>query len=236
MEEIALEAQKRQELGTRRVNRLRKSALIPAVVYGEGKTPLNIQLAAKDFLNMLAVHRGESFVLKLRIKDNGGFQEKSVLIKQIQHHPVRDDVIHVDFNEISLSKTIRVKIPLLAVGEAIGVKRDGGVLDHILWELEIECLPARIPKSIEVNVSDLKIGDSLHVKNLAVGEGIKLLNDPEATILAVVMPTKEEAAAAPSEMGEAGAKAEPEVIKEKKEKAEGTAEAQASKKAQDEKK
>ena len=236
MEEIALEAQKRQELGTRKVNRLRKSALIPAVVYGEGKITLNIQLAAKDFLNLLAVHRGESFVLKLRIKDNGEFQEKSVLIKQIQHHPVRDDVIHVDFNEISLTKTIRVKIPLSAVGEAVGVKRDGGVLDHILWELEIECLPTLIPKSIEVNVSDLKIGDSLHVKNLTVGEGIKILNDPEATILAVVMPTKEEVAPAPSELEGAGAKAEPEVIKEKKEKPEGTAEAQGSKKAQDEKK
>lgn len=241
MEEIILEAQKRQETGTRKVNRLRKRALIPAVVYGEGKQPLSIQLAARDFLNLIAVHRGESFVLKLKIKDNGKYQERSVLIKQIQHHPVRDDCIHVDFNEISLTKTIRVKVPLVAVGEAIGVKFDGGVLDHILWELEIECLPAQIPESIEVNVSGLKVGDSLHVKDLAVGEGIKLLNDPEAAVLAVAMPRKEEAAPAAAEAG-AEVKAEPEVIKEKKEKPEGSAEAQAgkppsgSKKLQEEKK
>lgn len=234
MEEIVLEAQKRQEAGTRKVNRLRKRALIPAVVYGEGKQPLSIQLVARDFLNLIAVHRGESFVLKLKVRDNGKYQERSVLIKQIQHHPVRDDVIHVDFNEISLTKTIRVKVPLVAVGEAVGVKLDGGVLDHILWELEIECLPAQIPESIEVNVSGLKIGDSLHVKDLAVPEGVKFLNDPEAAVLAVAMPRKEEAAPAAAEAG-AEAKAEPEVIKEKKEKPEA-AEAQSSKKPQEEKK
>jgi large subunit ribosomal protein L25 len=178
---------------------------------------------------LIAVHRGESFVLKLRVKDNGKYQERSVLIKQIQHHPVRDDIIHVDFNEISLTKTIKVKVPLVAVGEAVGVKLDGGVLDHILWELEIECLPAQIPESIEVNVSGLKIGDSLHVKDLTVPEGVKFLNDPEAAVLAVDMPRKEEAAPAAAEAG-AGAKAEPEVIKEKKEKPEA-ADAQAGKAA-----
>lgn len=230
MDEIILEAQKRLDIGKGKVNRLRKRATIPAVVYGEGKGSIPIQVAVKDFINLMNAHKGESFVLKLRIKDNAGHQDKSVLIKQLQHNPVSDEIIHIDFNEISLTKTIRIKVPLTASGEAIGVKRDGGVLDHILWEVEIECLPTRIPKAIEIDVSNLKIGDSLHVKQLTIPEGIKVLNDPEATILAVVMPTKEEAAPAAEEVAAGQAKAEPEVIKEKKEKVEG-AESGAGKKA-----
>lgn len=233
MEEIILEAQKRLDTGRGRVNRLRKAASIPAVVYGEGKESLNVQLVSRDFLKLMGVHRGESFVVTLRIKDNGKDQDRPVLIKQIQYHPVSDDVLHVDFNEISLTKAIRIKVPLSAIGEPVGVKQDGGVLDHILWELEVECLPTQIPKSIEVDVSGLKIGDSLHVKDISVASEIKVLNDPGATVLSVVMPQKEEAA--PEAGAEGEAKAEPEVIKEKKEKAE-EGEGSSGKKAQEEKK
>jgi large subunit ribosomal protein L25 len=233
MEEIILEAQRRLDTGRGRVNRLRKAASIPAVVYGQGKESLNVQLVSRDFLKLMGVHRGESFVLTLRIKDNGKHQDRPVLIKQIQYHPVSDDVLHVDFNEISLTKVIRIKVPLSAIGEPVGVKQDGGVLDHILWELEVECLPTKIPKSIAVDVSGLKIGDSLHVKDIAVASEIKVLNDPGATVLSVVMPQKEEAAPVAGAEGEA--KAEPEVIKEKKEKAE-EGEGSSGKKAQEEKK
>lgn len=224
MEEIILEAQKRQDIGKGKVGRLRKKAFIPAVVYGEGKGSLSVQVVSKDVMNIIGAHRGESFVLKLKIKDGNNFQEKSVLIKEIQHNPVKDEIIHIDFNEISLTKTIKVKIPLIAKGESVGVKLDGGVLDHVLWELEIECLPTQIPKSIEVDVSNLKIGDSVHVKNLIIPQGVKVLNDQEATVLAVAMPTKEEVAPAAEEVLAGETKAEPEVIKEKKEKAEEAAE------------
>ncbi len=235
MEEIILEAQKRQDVGKGKVDRLRRKLLIPAVVYGEGKPSLSIQVAAKDFSRLMGVHRGESFVLTLRVKDDGRNQDKSVLIKQVQYHPVSEDILHVDFNEISLTKAIRVKVPLVATGEAVGVKQDGGVLDHILWELEVECLPTQIPKSIDIDVSGLKIGDSLHVKDITVPAGVKVLNESLATILAVGMPTKE--AAPTAEEAAAGeAKAEPEVIKEKKEKAEGAEGAAQGKKAQEEKK
>lgn len=223
MEEVILEAQKRQDVGSGKVHRLRKRALLPAVVYGEGKMPLSIQLAAKDFAHMIGVHKGESFVVKLRIKDGVQSEDKSVLIKQIQHDPKSDDVIHIDFHEISLTKTIRVKVPVVAIGEAVGVKRDAGMLDHIMWELEIECLPTQIPESIEVDVANLKIGDSLHVKDISLPQGVKVLHDPEAAVLAVVMPTKEEAAPAAEEAAAGETKAEPEVIKEKKEKPEGAA-------------
>lgn len=224
MEDVILEAEKRVDTGTAKVERLRKKALFPAVVYGEGKSPLAIQLVAKDFLRLIGVHKGESFVINLKVKDGAHSDNKSVLIKQIQHDPVNDAIIHVDFHEISLTKTIRVKVPLTAKGEAAGVKQDGGVLDHTTWDLEIECLPTQIPESIEVDVSDLKIGDSLHVKDIRLPQGVKVLNDPESVVLAVVTPTKEVPAAGEEALaGEA--KAEPEVIKEKKEKPEGAAEA-----------
>lgn len=223
MEEVILEAQKRQDVGSGKVHRLRKQAVLPAVVYGEGKMPLSIQLAAKDFSHMIGVHKGESFVVKLRIKDGVQSEDKSVLIKQIQHDPKSDDVIHIDFHEISLTKTIRVKVPVVAIGEAIGVKRDAGMLDHTMWELEIECLPTQIPESIEVDVANLKIGDSLHVKDISLPQGVKVLHDPEAAVLAVVVPTKEAAAPAAEEAVAGETKAEPEVIKEKKEKPEGVA-------------
>ncbi|HAH19859.1 MAG: 50S ribosomal protein L25/general stress protein Ctc [Omnitrophica WOR_2 bacterium GWF2_43_52] len=224
MEDVILEVEKRVDTGTAKVARLRKKALFPAVVYGEGKDPLSVQVAAKDFLRLIGIHKGESFVINLKVKDGARSENKSVLIKQIQHDPVSDGIIHVDFHEISLTKTIRVKVPLTAKGDALGVKRDGGVLDHTMWDLEIECLPTQIPESVEVDVSDLKIGDSLHIKDIRLPQGVKVLNDPESVVLAVVTPTKEVPAAG-EEAAAGEAKAEPEVIKEKKEKPEGASEA-----------
>ncbi|OGX11650.1 MAG: hypothetical protein A2Y42_03075 [Omnitrophica WOR_2 bacterium GWB2_45_9] len=235
MEEIILEAQIRKDSGTGRVNRLRKQAIIPAVVYGEGRKTLTIQVRSKDFVNLMSAHHGESFVLNLRIKEDLKNEDKAVLIKQVQHNPVTDDIVHIDFNEISLTKKIRVKVPVAAKGESVGVRQDGGVLDHVLWEIEVECLPTQIPKSVEVDVTALKVGDSIHVRNLVIPQGLKVFNDPEATVLAVVAPIKEEAAPTVEEALAAGAKAEPEVIKEKKEKAEG-AEGASAKTAPGEKK
>ena len=183
----------------------------------------------------MSAHHGESFVLNLRIKEDLKNEDKAVLIKQVQHNPVTDDIVHIDFNEISLTKKIRVKVPVAAKGESVGVRQDGGVLDHVLWEIEVECLPTQIPKSVEVDVTALKVGDSIHVRNLVIPQGLKVFNDPEATVLAVVAPIKEEAAPTVEEALAAGAKAEPEVIKEKKEKAEG-AEGASAKTAPGEKK
>ncbi len=219
MEEIILEAIKREDVGSGRVNRLRKKAIIPCVVYGEGKKAFNIQVLAKDLTNLMAKHRGESFVLKLRIKEGDSHKDKSVLIKETQYNPVTDKIVHVDFIEISLTKTIKVKVPLVAKGDAIGVKLDGGILDHIMWEFEVECLPTEIPKSIDVDVTNLKIGDYVQVKDIKVPQGIKVLHELDATVLHLAPPEKEAAPAAEGAV-EGEAKQEPEVIKEKKKEAE----------------
>jgi large subunit ribosomal protein L25 len=122
--------------------------------------------------------------------------------------------VHVDFNEISLTKAIKVNVPVVTKGESVGVKQEGGSLEHILWELEVECLPTAIPKEIEVDITALKLKDSVHVKDIVAPSGVKILNDPSSIVLTIAEPMKEEVVAAPVE-GEVTQ--EPEVIKEKKE-------------------
>jgi len=139
---------------------------------------------------------------------------RACLIKEIQYDPVKGDIIHVDFNEVSLTKVIKVNVPVIAKGEPAGVKQEGGSLEHILWEIEVECLPTDIPRGIEADVSLLKIGDAVRIKDITFPSNIKVLNAPEAIVFSVTAPIKEEAAAVAVEGEE---KQEPEVIKEKKE-------------------
>ena len=214
MEEIFLDAQPRQEIGRGKVNDLRQKGFIPAVVYSGSKDSTPIKVSHKEFLTLVHQHRAEGVVINLKIKDDKIQRPRPCLIKEIQYHPVYGDIIHVDFNEISLTKEIKVNIPVVSKGEPAGVKQEGGSLEHILWEIEIECLPTNIPKNIEVDVSALKIGDSIHIKDIVFPPGVKVLNDASAIILSVAAPMKEEVPVAPVEGEEAQ---EPEVIKEKKE-------------------
>lgn len=213
MEEIILNAESRKELGRGKVNDLRDNGFIPAVVYKRSAAQA-VKIFSGELIRLLHQHRIENAVVNLRIKDDK--QEKSMpcLIKEIQYDPVRGNIIHVDFNEISLTQMIKVNVPVVAKGDPVGVKQDGGSLEHILWEIEVECLPTNIPGEIEVDVSQLKIGDAVHLKDIKLPQGIKPSLEPEAVILHVVAPMKEEA---PVEAIEGEEKKEPEVIKEKKE-------------------
>ena len=214
MEEIFLDVEPRQELGKDKVKDLRKKGFIPAVVYAHGKEPQAVKVSHRALLQLIHQHRIEGVLINLKIKDDKKHNPRSCLIKEIQYDPVHGDIIHVDFNEISLTKAIKVNVPVVAKGESIGVKQEGGSLEHILWEIEVECLPTNIPKEIEVDVSSLKIGDSIHIKDLTMPSDVKVLNDPSAIVLSVASPMKEEALVAPVEGEEMR---EPEVIKEKKE-------------------
>jgi len=221
MEEILLNAELRQEIGRGKVNNLRDAGFIPAVVYAGDKKSQPIKVSHGELVRLVHQHRIEGVVINLKIKDDKQ-KARPCLIKEIQYDPVHGDIVHVDFNEISLTKEIKVNIPVVAKGEPVGVKQEGGSLEHILWEIEVECLPTAIPKGVEVDVSQLKLGDSIHIKDIIVPSGVKILNDPGAIILSVAAPMKEEVVAPPVEGEE---KMEPEVIKEKKEvPAEGEAE------------
>jgi len=212
MEEIILNAETREELGKGKVKDLRQSGFIPAVVYAAGKKSIALKLAHGEFLRLVHQHRVEGVVINLKLKDDKN-KSRPCLIKEIQYDPVHGDIVHVDLNEISLTKEIKVNIPVVAEGEPVGVKQEGGSLEHILWEIEVECLPTAIPKAVKVDVSQLKLGDSVYIKDLTLPQGVKILNDPSAIVLTVAAPMKEEVVA-PAVEGEVPA--EPEVIKEKK--------------------
>lgn len=217
MEEIFLQAELREEVGKSKVKELREKGFIPAVVYFSGKDTKPIKVLNSELLRLIHHHRLESTVINLKFKDEKKQKPKPCLIKEVQYDPVYGGIIHVDFNEISLTKLIKIKVPVVAKGDPVGVKQDGGSLEHILWEIEVECLPTDIPKQIEVEVSHLKIGDAIHIKEITFPSNVKVLDDPEASVLTVAAPVKEEIAV---EAVEGEEKLEPEVIKEKKEVAE----------------
>jgi len=215
MEEIFLDVELREELGKAKVKDLREEkGFIPAVIYGENMDSCAIKVSYRQLLQLLHQHRLENMVLNLKIKNDKKQKARPCLIKEIQYGPVKGDIIHVDFNEISLTRVIKVNVPVVAKGEPVGVKLEGGSLEHILWEIEVECLPTDMPKDIEIDVSLLKIGDAIHIKDINFPPNIKVLNAPETVVLSIAAPIKEEIPVAPVEGEE---KLEPEVIKEKKE-------------------
>ncbi|MDI6758733.1 MAG: 50S ribosomal protein L25 [Candidatus Omnitrophota bacterium] len=214
MEEILLEVEPRQETGRLKVNSLRGMGFTPAVIYGEAKEPLSIKISTSVLIKLIHQHRVEGAIIKLKVKEDKKQSTRACLIKEIQYDPIHGNIIHMDFNEISLTKEIKVRVPVLVKGEAVGVKQEGGSLEHILWEIEIECLPADIPKGIEIDISHLKLGESVHIKELVLPSSVKALNDPGAIVLTIAAPMKEEV---PAEALEGEEKKEPEVIKEKKE-------------------
>ncbi len=214
MQEVILEAQIRPEQGKSKAKLLRRSGFIPAVFYAAGKDSQSLKLNRHDFLSFIHQYHLESTVINLKIK---GQKSHSVLVKDVQYDPVKEDVIHIDFQEISLTSKIKVNVGIVAKGEPVGVKQEGGTLNHLLWELEVECLPTQIPKEIPVDVSQLKIGDVIHVRDLTLPADVKVINDPESLVFSLEHPIKEEEIAPAAAAAEGEEPTEPEVIKEKKE-------------------
>jgi large subunit ribosomal protein L25 len=221
MEKVILEVGTREDSGKRSAKELRYKNMIPAVVYKGGKDALKLQLVSADLSKVLHTKAGENVIITLKITGGDSkAKDKTVVIKEIQREPIKNQILHVDFNEISLTETLKVNVPLAAHGEPEG-KKEGGTLEHVMWELQIECLPTDIPEKIEVDVSKLKIGEAVYVKNIIAPEGVKVLNDPEL-IAMIVKPPKVEV---PKEEVGAEASTEPELIRKKKEVEEGEEEA-----------
>jgi len=218
---VVLHASVRTETGKKIGKQLRREGQVPAVVYGEGHAPTALMTQVRDLTGVLRTGSGENVLITLKVTRDDGTAEpdRMVLIKEIQQHPVTTQILHVDFHQVSLTKEIEVVVPLQFTGEAIGVKQDGGRLDHLLWEVRVKCLPTQIPKSIGIDVSALKIGDSLLVKDLVVPTGVTIINDPQIAVAACSQPVVEKAPEAAAE----AAPTEPEVIKQKKPEAEEAA-------------
>lgn len=212
MEEIQLDAKIRKELGTRQVKATRRNAGVPGIVYGGKQKPIAITLDRRTYDRIRRQHKAESVIFHLNILDDKEkVKDYSAIVLEEQHDPVSDNVLHIDFKRISLKEKITVKVTILAVGDPIGVKRDNGSLEHALWELDVNCLPTQIPQHIDVDVSSLAIGDSVHVRDMKLPEGVTTKHDPDAVVFLVVPPMKAE------ETREGPAVTEPEVTKEKKE-------------------
>lgn len=232
MKFLELNAEFREEKGSSFCNRIRREGLIPAVCYKKGQDSLALKISKREFLKLLKTEAGENVILSLKITGSNKIKPKTVIIKELQRDPLKDEILHIDFNEISLTQVLRVKVPLVSKGEAIGVKQEGGVLQQILWEADVECLPTNIPEKLELDISNLKINDSVLIKNIVVPEGIKILNDPESIVFSIEPPTVEK----PKEEVVLEEVTEPEVIRERKPKEEEVEEAAPQKPEKGEKK
>jgi len=195
-EDITIAAQVRKESGTGPSGRLRRAGWLPAAVNDEDGASHAIQLNMHDFELLLHHHAGEHLLVDLQIDGQRG---RKCLLKDVQHDPVSGGLLHADFHEISMTETIAVTVPIEVVGEAVGVKTGGGVLEHLLREVEIECLPGDLPEQVTVDVSALNIGDSLQVADLQVGEKVTLLTSGDIAVVSVSAPRLEEAPTAAEE-------------------------------------
>ncbi len=210
MEQIALKASLREGNGKQNSIKVRKQGLVPGIVYHRGEDSVSISLVEKDLLKILRSAAGENVLISLTV-DGSKKKARPVLIKEIQHHPVKRNVLHVDFNEISLSEKITVDVEVVAQGEPIGVKQEGGILEHVLREVKVQCLPTDIPKHIDVDVTGLKLNTSVHVRDLVLSDKVKVLTDGDALLFQVKTPVEQKI-----EEAVPGETKEVEVIREKK--------------------
>ena len=218
MEQVNFDVQVRRSTGSAKARQVRRTNLIPGIVYGGKEKPTIIQADRKAYDRIYRQHVGESLIYHLNVMDDGKkVSYFPAIIKDIQLHPVTDEIIHIDFNRISLDQEIEIKVKILPKGEAVGVKRDGGTLEHLMWELEVICLPTNIPHHLEADVTNLGVHDSVFVKDLVLPAGVRTKQDPESVVITVAGSMREEVAVPAGEAeAAAGAGAEPEVLKEKK--------------------
>jgi large subunit ribosomal protein L25 len=215
MMNIVVKTEKRQGLGTNAARRLRAQGFVPAVLYGESMETTPLVLSKKDIVQILRLETGENTIFKVAIDGD----TYDAMIKEMQVNPATDELLHVDLIRISMDKPIRVTVPIIHHGEPFGVKTEGGFIDFVNREVEVECLPKDIPESLSIDISELHIHQSFKVEGMAVPAGVKVLTDPGTVLVLVSLPHKEEEVF-PGEKPEGEVAAEepkePEVIKKER--------------------
>lgn len=213
---LTISSQPREAFGKNASYRLRQTGRIPAILYGEGRPNVALVLDKKDIIKILKSESGLNTLFKIVLEG----AERDVMIKDVQIDPLSDQLIHADLIQIDMNKAVRVEVPIELLGEAIGVKTEGGFIDFMTRELLVECLPAMIPEHLTVDVSELHLHQSIKVAEVPLPEGIKLITDPTTVVALVQVPHEEKVEAAPvvEEGAEAApaAAAEPEVIKKER--------------------
>ena len=205
--QVKLSARPRADVGRNSVKHLRSRGVIPDVIYGHKDQPANLEINNREIVAILKHAIGENILIELDIDGTS----KLSLIQEVQHHPVRGDILHVDFLEVAMDELLHTEVPVEPFGEADGVKNYGGLLEHSLRSLAIECLPKDLPEIIRVDVSALGLNQSIHVRDLVLPAGVKATTDADLTVFIVAEPKVEVEPVAGAEPSKG-----PEVIKEKK--------------------
>jgi large subunit ribosomal protein L25 len=183
--EVTLKAQLRQATGSSANKKLKRAGAVPAVIYGHGN-PENLQLSAHDLGIVLGNAVGEHFLVALDVE--GEKASRQAILQDVQHHPVTGEVLHVDLMRVKMNEEITSTVPVESVGESVGVKTQGGLLEQSMHEIEIECLPKNLPDLIRVDVSQLRVGDSITIGELKLPAGVMAVGDPEQPVFVVAEP------------------------------------------------
>ena len=210
-QQVKLKAEKRTVVGRNAIKKIKAQGLVPGVIYGSQGEPIALQVEARALTNVLAHALSEHVLVELEIADGSQSTNRLALIQEVQHHPLRPELLHVDFHAVSATEKITSEVPIEAVGDALGVRTFGGLLEHSLRTLEVECFPQDLPEIVRIDVTNLNIGESLHVRDIPLPSGVESLTPADLTVVSVVA----------SRVGEevtetAETPAVPEVITEKK--------------------
>ncbi len=222
-EEIKLSAEKRKDFSGKRLNDIRRDGKIPAILYGPDVENTPVIVDDSELRQAISTEHGENALIKLKV---GGKKPVTTIIREIQVHPLSMNILHIDFGQIRMTEKVEVEIPVEVEGDPPGVKKEGGVLEHIIREIRVSCLPGDIPDNFVLDVSELNVGDHLKVSDIPKSDGVEILEDSESLVVNLVPPTeiKEEEEPAEEEepeiIGREGEEEEPEPGEEKKEKPE----------------
>jgi len=216
MKSVPLNAFVRSVNGRAEVKKLRDAGRVPATIYGRLNKPENLELVAREMSDLIKHSLSENILVDLAVDKT----KRLALVQEVQHHPLNQKVLHVDFHEVAENEMVTVMVPVETTGEAVGVKTGGGVLEHITFKLKVRALPKNLPEQILIDVSALEVGKSIHLGEIKAPEGVEIMGKKSTTVVAVAMPKTEVEEVAP----EAAAAGEVEMTKEKKEEgAEGVA-------------
>lgn len=208
-----IKGEKRDVFGKNASRRLRRNGMIPVILYGAKDDNVPLTLEKKALFEILKAETGENTVFEVSFNS----ETRNAMIKELQRSPVTDEILHADLIQIAMDKVVRVSVPVVTVGDAIGVKAEGGFVDFITREIEIECLPKDIPEHIEIDISGLHLRQSFKIGEVVIPAGITLISEPETILVHIEVPTKEEEIEVEEEEEEViGEEEEPEVIKKEK--------------------
>ena len=219
MKSVALKAFPRTLARRAGVKKLRASGRVPAIIYGRRTSPQNLEIGLNEIEDLIHHSVSETILVDLAVEGGGAQGQRLALVQEVQHHPLSGKVLHVDFHEVAENERVTVTVPVETVGEAAGVKTGGGVLEHVLFKIKVRALPRDLPELINVDVSQLEIGQSIHLNEIPLPAGVEVIGDKNIPVISVAAPITEAQEAAALEAATTPL-AEPEVIKEKKEEGE----------------